>query len=180
LQPWSMHSMRSRSLNLFWCLKILNVYLLLCRLENPSMYFLCWPRLLKITNPWPTEWQMDLFLMSPCCFVFQALKHSHKILSQQANDWISSLPNINVMSMPVQALGTCTYLILYFFVSCQLELRWWLLVIKDCWEGISISNQASGDGVAVNEHQELRKMYAEGSNERRQLYNKVLELKGKC
>jgi hypothetical protein len=52
----------------------------------------------------------------------QALKHSQKILSQQANDWISSLPDINVMSMPVQALGTCTYLILYFFVSCQLEL----------------------------------------------------------
>ncbi len=47
-------------------------------------------------------------------------------------------------------------------------------------QGISISNQASGDGVAVNQHQELRKMYAEGSNERRQLYNKVLELKGKC
>jgi hypothetical protein len=65
---------------------------------------------------------MDLFLISPCCFVLQALKHSHKILSQQANDWISSLPNIDVMSMPVQALGIYTYLILYFFVSCQLEL----------------------------------------------------------
>lgn len=31
---------------------------------------------------------------------------------------------------------------------------------------------------AVNEHQDLRRKYADECNERRQLYNKVLELKG--
>ena len=99
---------------------------------------------------------------------WQVLKSEYTKVFEEAKCYASALPDISEMTSSVQALGE------YWNVCTTVQLSYDSDILL-----ISIF-------FAVNEHDELKVQYSElkakfveESKERKQLYNKILELKGK-